>query len=122
MGRKKVKDWRYQKKKPTPIGLKNAMFLANEDLRAKAKVRRVIATDSVVNDLINDIENDYVNWDLGCITLMLYRKYGKSAEECAEFLTETQSLMREFMMNDFKSEDVWDVVREEVGLDISIED
>lgn len=127
MGKLKVKDWQYKKKEPVSHdpGLMAAVKLANYQYNTQKKVREMIAIDKEVNQICIDNQNyaidNYINWDYGCAALVLFRRYGYDAKEIAAFLGDMQTLVREYEGSGYNSEDIWDDVRDEVGLDISID-
>lgn len=126
MGKLKVKDWQYKKKpeKTHDPGLLTAIKLANYQYNTQKKVREMMAIDKEVNQICIDNQNytidNYTNWDYGCAALILHRRYGYDATECAAFLTDMQSLVKEYEGSGYLSESIWDDVRDEVGLDIQV--
>lgn len=129
MGKLKRKDWQYKSiYDPNVVkedidnrklALENAIYLANYHLSKKKEAIREIATNKAIVEVTDQMENQYTDWDLGCAALVLYRRYGKDAQECAEFLSDIQELTREFASSGMNAEAIWDVVRDEIGLDIS---
>lgn len=127
MGRLKIKDWQYKSspdKKCVDPALASAIQLASYQYKTQKKVREMMAVDREVNQLCIDNQNyaidEYMNWDYGCVALVLHRRYGYDAAECAAFLDDMQNLVREFEGSDYYSNEIWDVVRDEVGLDVVI--
>lgn len=128
MGKLKVRDWRYGslEVKPTNLAVKNAAVLANYKLSQKREALKILAVDEAVRETrekdLDDITNQWTDWDLGCAALVLHRRYGHNSTECAAFLTDIQNLISEFQSEDMNHKDIWDVVRDEIGLDISYEE
>ena len=128
MGKLKVRDWRYKslEVKPSSLAVKNAAVLANYKLKKKQKALEILAVDEAVRETrekdLDDITNQWTDWDLGCAALVLHRRYGYDADECGNFLTAIQDLVREFQEADMDHKKIWDVVRDEIGLDISYEE
>lgn len=106
-------------------GLGRSMDLAKYQLEQQKKVREMMAINKEVNQLCIDNQNwvadEYTNWDYGAAALALHRKYGKDANECAEFLGLMQQIAKDYEKEGMTSSDIWDVVRDEIGLDIEVE-
>lgn len=103
---------------PDALAIHNAFTLANYELTAAKEARRTLAVDRGVGKVTEQLENEYTDWDFGCMALILYRKHGFDAEKIAELLSEIQSMTKEFLDEGMNYNDIWDLVRDEVGLDV----
>ena len=108
-------------KDPYGLVLRNAIWLANDEYRQKKKARDILAIDKVAREATDEISNAYTDWDLGCAALVLHHFYNMEAGEISEFLTRVQDQTTEFVKQGVNSDEIWDIVREEVGLDITRE-
>lgn len=130
MGKRKIHDWQFHSRSKNSatkgsgqldLALRSAVYLANAEFRERKKVREAVARDKEAKAVTDELSNKYTDWDLGCMALVLHRKYGKNAEEVAEFLNDVQDLTREFIDSDTNGDDIWNLIREEIGLDITRE-
>ncbi len=128
MGKLKTHDWQYRSKKQQPsnnnvlnLALQSAVYLANAEYNEKKKIRQIMAQDKVAKETVDELSNKYTDWDLGCAALVLHRRFGKDAHEVCEFLNDVQDLTREFINDDVTGDDIWDMIRDEIGLDITRE-
>ena len=103
---------------PYGLGLRNAIYLANEEFKQRKEARRILAVDKEAKKTTDELSNKYTDWDLGCMALMLHRKYGKDAQEVCDFLTDVQNLTAEYIRDGVSCDEIWDIVRDEIGLDI----
>ena len=128
MGKLKRKNWQYQSSKERKVdpGLLSAVNLAMVEWNARKTVAKKMAVNKQVNDILRDnaiqVSNEFTDWDYGCAALALHRRYGYDAEECGEFLTEIQDITRDCVSSGMNHEDIWDLVRDEIGLDITVVD
>lgn len=128
MGKLKVKNWQYQSKqqpaKQHDPGLMAAVQLANYQYKTQKKVREMIAIEKEVNQICIDNQNwavdNYMNWDYGAVALVLHRRYGYSPDEIVGFLSDMQAIVKAYEGSGYLSEDIWNDVRDEVGLDIVV--
>lgn len=129
MGKIKRRDWQYKKrepeaKKPVDPGVANAVRLATYQWKKQKEIRDRMAVDKVVNDILSEqkqeVSSQLYNFDFGCAALALHRMYGKDAEECANFLEEMQNITIGLQNEGYNHIEVWDVVRDEIGLDIEV--
>ena len=128
MGKLKTKDWQYKSKpkKEVDPAVAAAVRLATLEWSTKKTVAKKMAVNKQVNDILRDnamqVSNEFTDWDYGCAALALHRRYGYDAEECGEFLTLMQDITRDCVSSGMDHEDIWDLVRDEIGLDITVVD
>lgn len=128
MGKLKTKDWQYKSKpkKEVDPGLLSAVNLAMVEWNTRKTVAKKMAVNKEVNDILKansmQVSNEFTDWDYGCAALALHRRYGYDAEECGEFLTEIQDITRDCVSSGMNHEDIWDLVRDEIVLDITVVD
>lgn len=124
MGKRKIHDWQYKSKKREPpetkidFATRQAFYLAQVELQEKEKARKILAVDKVAKEATDELSNKYTDWDLGCMAIVLHRRYEKDAQEIADFLTEVQNLTAQYIREGVTCETIWDIVRDEVGLGI----
>ena len=87
------------------------------------KIKEILKVAFMKLNRMNDkrfeeMTNEYTDWDLGCAALVLHRMYKKNAAECAKFLTSVQDLTKEYIEKGITSDQIWEIVRVEIGLDI----
>lgn len=130
MSKLKRQNWQYKKKEESgkrtvDPGIMAAVKLANYEWNARLEARKVMAVDKEVMAArvqeSKEITDQFTDWDFGCAALALYRLYGYDAEECARFLHKMQEISIDFQESGMVHTDIWNVVRDEIGLDISVE-
>jgi hypothetical protein len=96
--------------------------LASYEWQARKEARKALAVDDEVQKAASKeydrLTNEFTDWDFGCAALALHRMFDKDANECALFLTELQNITKECQESGMNSNDIWDVVRDEIGLDV----
>lgn len=126
MSRRRAKDWQYKKKPSPDAGISVAARLALLEWNTKKDIAKKMAVDKVVSELTRqheeEVTNQFTDWDYACAALALHRRYGHGAEECAEFLGEMQDILKTYRESGMDHATIWDVVREEIGLDVIVED
>lgn len=128
MGKLKRKNWQYQSSKERKVdpGLLSAVNLAMVEWNTRKSVAEKMAVNKEVNDILKansmQVSNEFTDWDYGCAALALHRRYGYDAYECGEFLTAMQDITRDCVSSGMDHADIWDLVRDEIGLDITVED
>lgn len=124
MSKLKRKDWQYRRKERSPVS--EAAKLALLEWKTKQDVAKKMAVDKYVDDLTKrhavEVTNEFTDWDYACAALALHRRYNFDAKECADFLGEMQEILREHVASGMNHSDIWDVVRDEIGLDVVVED
>lgn len=122
MSKPKAKDWGFKKPNRVDPALASAIRMAEIDFTARKKAREIMAVNTELqrmnDERFDEMTNEYTDWDLGCAALALHRMYKKNATECAKFLTRIQELTNEFREKGITSDQIWEIVRVEIGLDI----
>ncbi len=122
MSKPKAKNWGFKKPNRVDPALASAIRMAEVDFNARKKAREIMAVNDELNRMndkrFEEMTNEYTDWDLGCAALVLHRMYKKNAAECAKFLTRVQELTKEFIEKGITSEQIWEIIRVEIGLDI----
>ena len=120
MGKKKTRNWQY---KPKPQqdsridpGIAYAMTMAQYQVDEEKKIRRAIATDNVVHDIQRDYTEGVANWFYGLLALALHDE-GWGAKRILRVEERIRDYFAEYNSPDFGDFDLWQVVRDEVGLD-----
>lgn len=103
-------------KDPYGLGLRNAIWLANEDFKQRKKARAILAVDKVAQEATDELSDLYTDWDLGCCVLALHRKYGYEGQEIADFLDDVQKIVKELYDAGYDRDAVWEKVAEETGV------
>jgi hypothetical protein len=120
MGKKKVKNWQYKKRpreaREVDPGLAYAMTMAQYQVDEERKIRRAIATDNVVHDIQKDYTEGVENWFYGLLALALHDE-GWGAKRILRVEERIRDYFAEYNSPDFGDFDLWQVVRDEVGLD-----
>jgi hypothetical protein len=120
MGKKKVKNWQYRKRpteeKRIDPGLAYAMTMAQMQVDEEKRIRKAIAVDNVVHDIQKDYTEGVANWFYGLLALALHDE-GWGAKRILRVEERVRDYFAEYNSPDFGDFDLWQVVRDEVGLD-----
>lgn len=120
MGRKKVKNWQYRKRpaeeKRIDPGIAYALTMAQYQVDEERKIRRAIATDNAVHQIQRDYTEGVANWFYGLLALALHDE-GWGAKRILRVQDRIRDYHAEYNDPDFGDFDLWQVVRDEVGLD-----
>lgn len=120
MGRRKVKNWQYRKRpaeeKRIDPGLAYALTMAQYQVDEERKIRRAIATDNAVHQIQRDYTEGVANWFYGLLALALHDE-GWGAKRILRVQERIRDYHAEYNDPDFGDFDLWQVVRDEVGLD-----
>lgn len=120
MGRKKVKNWQYRKRpaeeKRIDPGIAYALTMAQYQVDEERKIRRAIATDNAVHQIQRDYTEGVANWFYGLLALALHDE-GWGAKRILRVQERIRDYHAEYNDPDFGDFDLWQVVRDEVGLD-----
>lgn len=120
MGKKKVKNWQYKKRpaedRRIDPGLAYAMTMAQYQVDEERKIRRAIATDNVVHNIQRDYTEGVANWFYGLMALALHDE-GWGAKRILRVQERIRDYHAEYNDPNFGDFDLWQVVRDEVGLD-----
>ena len=125
-GRRKTKDWRYKSPDRGSNRISIAASLGLLEWKTRKDLAKKMAADKVVGELTKkheeEVTNQFTDWDYACAALALHRRYGYDAEECATFLSDMQDILRTYRESGMDHSAIWDVVRDEIGLDVVVED
>lgn len=120
MGRRKVKNWQYRKRpaeeKRIDPGIAYALTMAQYQVDEERKIRRAIATDNAVHQIQRDYTEGVANWFYGLLALALHDE-GWGAKRILRVQERIRDYHAEYNDPDFGDFDLWQVVRDEVGLD-----
>lgn len=120
MGKKKVKNWQYKKRpheeRKVDPGLAYALTMAQYQVDEERKIRRAIATDNVVHSIQRDYTEGVANWFYGLLALALHDE-GWGAKRILWVQERIRDYHAEYNDPEFGDFDLWQVVRDEVGLD-----
>ena len=125
MGKLKAKDWRKTDKQRHPVDLAvlNAVQLADYQLKVRKQAARVLAINEEVEKHTLqhrwDVEDEFTDWLFGCFALVMHRKYGFGARRIAGLFDAMQEMRKELVDQGVDHERIWDMVRDEVHLDIT---
>ena len=118
MGKKRVKNWQYKKpEKRIDPGLAYAMTMAQYQVEEERKIRKIIATDNVVNQIQKDYTEDVEYWFYALLALALHDE-GWGAKRIVRVQERIRDYHREYNDPNFGSVDLWQIVRDEVGLEL----
>ena len=124
MSVKRLKPLPKPKPKTMNVGLALALEVANYELQVKKQARRELAINKEVQKVTDfyrdDIENEATDWLYGSFALVLYRNYGFDSKKIAAIFEELQDVKNELIDEGIDHEQIWDMVRDEIGLDIQI--
>lgn len=119
MGRKKVRPWQPKKPKQeahvTP-GLQYAITMASYQAEREKQIRERLAVDNVVHEIQKDYTEGVANWFYGLLALALHDE-GWGAKRILRVEERIRDYFAEYNSPDFGDFDLWQVVRDEVGLD-----
>lgn len=105
-------------KDPYGLGIRNAVWLANEDFKQRKRARKLLAVDRVASKAMDDMSDLYTDWDLCCAAIVLYRYYNMNAEEISKFLERIQEVVIEMGEKGVTGDTIRQVLEDEVGLEI----
>ncbi len=122
MGKLKRRKWQYEKKpseKPKHVapGLQYALEMAKYQVEEERKIRKIIATDNVVNQIQKDYTEDVEYWFYALLALALHDE-GWGAKRIVRVQERIRDYHREYNDPNFGAVDLWQIVRDEVGLDL----
>ncbi len=122
MGKLKRRKWQYEKKppeKPKHIapGLQYALEMAKYQVEEERKIRKIIATDNVVNQIQKDYTEDVEYWFYALLALALHDE-GWGAKRIVRVQERIRDYHREYNDPNFGAVDLWQIVRDEVGLEL----
>ena len=122
MGKLKRRKWQYEKKlpeKPKHVapGLQYALEMAKYQVEEERKIRKIIATDNVVNQIQKDYTEDVEYWFYALLALALHDE-GWGAKRIVRVQERIRDYHREYNDQTFGAVDLWQIVRDEVGLDL----
>ena len=113
MGKKKLKRPVYQPKRPKatyiPPGMKYAMTMA--DINRKEQQEEKIRLEVI---------DGHLDWMYAALALACHRELGFGSLRAARMIQATQRLMLEFARDGLNDKALWDLVRNEVGLDFDV--
>ena len=117
MGKKKVKNWQYKKpeKRITP-GLQYAVTMAQYQAAKEREIRDRMAVDKAVQEVQKSYTESVENWFYGLLALALHDE-GWGAKRILRVEERIRDYFAEYNSPDFGDFDLWQVVRDEVGLD-----
>ena len=125
MGKLKAKNWQYQRKPMHDPGLMAAIELANYQLKVRKQAIRVLEVNKEVQKHTKqhryDVEDEFTDWLFGAFALVMHRKYGFGAKRIAALFDDMQELREELQLEGVDHRKIWDMVRDEVKLDITVE-
>lgn len=122
MGKKKCKDWQYRKATKDPglmIAVQNAAFQRRERERV---ARMLIVEEECVkaaDEHRDEVEDEFTDWLFGCFALVMHRKYGFGARRIARLFDDMQEMRKELVAEGIEHRMIWDMIRDEIGLDIT---
>lgn len=124
MSVKRLKPLPKSKPKTINVGLALALEVANYELQVKKQARRELAINkevqAVTDSYRDDIENEATDWLYGSFALALHRKYGFGSKRIAALFDMLQDIKNELIAEGIDHEKIWDMVRDEIGLDIQV--
>lgn len=104
----------------------NAVELANYQMRVRKQAIRAMETDKQVKkkskEFKKEIINDFTDWTYGCMALVLHRVYGWGAKRISRMLEELEIQRAELIDQGLESSQIWDIVRKEIRLDVTVVD
>ena len=104
--------------------VRNAIELANYQMNVRKKVIKVIETDKAVQkkstEYKKEVISDFTDWTYGCMALAMHRVYGWGAKRLSRMLEELEVIRAELIDQNMDSSQIWDLVRQEVKLDITV--
>lgn len=109
MGRKKIKKPAYQPAKRFPPGMAYAMTMAKAKYQEKQEDKIRI-----------EITGGYLDWMYAALALVCRRELGFGAVRSARVIEATQRTMLELAGSGMNDKALWDLVRNEVGLDFDV--
>ena len=122
MGKLKRRKWQYEKKPPekpkhVAPGLQYALEMAKYQVEEERKIRKIIATDNVLNQIQKDYTEDVEYWFYALLALALHDE-GWGAKRIVRVQERIQDYHREYNNPNFGAVDLWQIVRDEVGLEL----
>lgn len=120
MSKRKRTNWQYTPKKPEKRrfdpGLAYAMEMARIQADEQARIRKAIAVDREVERLMRENTEDVADWFYGLLALALHDE-GFGAKRILRVQERIRDYHAEYNDPEFGPFDLWQVVRDEVGLD-----
>ncbi len=117
MGKRKVKNWRPKKPERKAPGIDYALTMANYQRDREKEIRENKAVQKVVNDLQEQWTDGVVNWFYGLLALALHDE-GWGAKRILRVVERIRDYHKEYNDPDFGDFDLWQVVQDEVGLEL----
>lgn len=110
MGKKKIKKPVYHPaKQHIPPGMTYAMTMASANFHEKQE-----------DKIRLEITGGYLDWMYAALALVCHRELGFGAVRTARMVEATQKQMLEFSRSGLNDKALWDLVRNEVGLDFDV--
>lgn len=121
MGRLKRKKWQYEKKpiekKRIDPGLAYAMEMAKYQVDEEKRIRKFCAASKEVAKMQTEYTEDVEYWFYGLLALALHDE-GWGAKRIVRVQERIRDYHKEYNDPNFGAVDLWQIVRDEVGLDL----
>lgn len=106
-------------------GLMAAVEMASYQLQTKKKAIKELTVNREVQNLLQanrgDVVDEFTAWLYGAFALALHRKCGFGAKRVATLLEELRDIKNDLIEQEIYYEEIWDIVRDEVGIDIVVD-
>lgn len=102
-------------------------YLSEKEYESKVRLqakKELIINEEVAKCLDKhrlDVQDEFTDWLYGSIALALHRQFGFGAKRIAKLFGEAQAISHDLIDKDVDHKQVWDMVRDEIGLDITVE-
>lgn len=120
MGKKKARNWQYkpkeQEQRRFDPGLAYAMEMARLQAEEEKRIRMAMALSNEVQRVQTDYTTGVANWFYGLLALALHDE-GWGAKRILRVQERIRDYHAEYNSPEFGDFDLWQVVRDEVGLD-----
>lgn len=111
------------RKKSTLNNWQFSMDEYQKRVRMQAK-KELIVNEEVAKCLDKhrlEVEDEFTDWLYGSVALALHRQFGFGAKRIARLFGAAQTISHDLIAQEVDHVQIWDMVRDEVGLDITVE-
>lgn len=108
------------------LAVQNAIYVADCQVKTRKQTVRAMEKNKQIQKKQKEWKKetiaDFTDWTYGCMALALHRMHGWGAKRISKFLEFLEVTRAELIDQGLYSYQIWDIVRKEIKLDVSVVD
>lgn len=115
-----------KEKKVVDPGLMAAVEMANYQWQVKKAAVKEMTINKEIEKAVTqhryEVEDEFTDWMYGAFALALHRKCKFGAKRIASIFEYLQDIKNELIASGMNAQKIWELVRDEIGLDVTMEE